>query len=259
MSNEARVLEQTMRLAGSEIRNIAAAGFETQYKSNQDPLTTADLAANEILKLALTEAFPSYGWLSEETVDNRDRLKNDMVWVVDPIDGTKEFVQGIPEFSISVALVDHGQPILGAVYNPSTDEYFEAIKGGGASLNGAPLNKDRRAPGRLSILGSRSEMKRGEFKEFEEDFDIRAVGSIAYKLALVAAGKADATFSLGPKNEWDIAAGVLLVEEAGGIAVDKGFEKFVFNQPNTLVSGIIAGSGVSFPLVKRRISGINRH
>lgn len=257
MGNEASILEQAMRRAGSEIRKIAAAGFETQYKSNQDPLTTADLAANEVLKGMLTEAFPSYGWLSEETVDNRDRLNADRVWVVDPIDGTKEFVQGIPEFSISVALVDHGEPILGAVYNPSTDEYFQAIRGAGASLNGSSLIKERPVAGRLSILGSRSEMKRGEFKEFEEDFDIRAVGSIAYKLALVAAGKADATFSLGPKNEWDIAAGVLLVEEAGGTAVDKGFARFVFNQPNTLVSGIIAGSGASFPIVKQRIEQRN--
>lgn len=253
LEKERLFLEQAMRLAGSEIRRIAAQGFETQYKSNQDPLTTADLAANEILREKLTGAFPSYGWLSEETVDDPHRLTADWVWIVDPIDGTKEFVKGIPEYSISAALVHLGVPVLGAVYNPSTEEYFSAVKGSGASLNGYAIHGTDVLSNRPLILGSRSEMKRGEFKEFEVDFEVRPVGSIAYKLALVSAGKADATFSLGPKNEWDIAAGVLLVKEAGGQAVNKEGGEFLFNRQNTLVSGIIAASEASFSTVKQRI------
>ena len=234
------VLKKYVRQAGQAIFQMAAEGFETAYKANEDPVTTADLRADSILRKGLIEDFPGTGWLSEETRDDSGRLDKRLVWVVDPIDGTKEFVGGIPEYAVSVALVEYGLPVLAVVYNPATEEMFVAAKGQGAWLNGEAINAEHALAARPVLLASRSEVKRGEFEPFEPFAEIRPCGSIAYKLALVAAGVADATFSLGPKNEWDIAAGVLLVSEANGQVADTRDKSFTFNQRSTLVDGIVA-------------------
>lgn len=252
---ELQALQDAVRSAGRAVYRMARDGFETAHKANQDPVTTADLAADEILKGALLSEFPGTGWLSEETRDDPARLEARRVWIVDPIDGTKEFVTGIPEFSVSVALVDRGAPVLAAVFNPATDELYLAAAGRGATLNGHPLRCEPPATERPIVLASRSELKRGEWDAFAEAVEIRPCGSIAYKLALVAAGKAHATFSLGPKNEWDIAAGVLLVAETGGYAADPQGRPYVFNRPDTLVTGIVAAVAESRDQILALIDG----
>jgi len=234
------VVKKYVYQAGQAIFQMAAEGFETAYKANEDPVTTADLKADSILREGLTEDFPGTGWLSEETRDDYSRLDKELVWVVDPIDGTKEFVSGIPEYAVSVALVEYGLPVLAAVYNPATEELFAAAHGQGAWLNGEAINAEHALTAKPVLLASRSEIRRGEFEPFEPFAEIRPCGSIAYKLALVAAGIADATFSLGPKNEWDIAAGVLLVSESGGNVTNRSGAPFTFNQRSTLVDGIVA-------------------
>ncbi len=234
------VVKKYVYQAGQAIFQMAAEGFETAYKANEDPVTTADLKADSILREGLTEDFPGTGWLSEETRDDYSRLDKELVWVVDPIDGTKEFVSGIPEYAVSVALVEYGLPVLAAVYNPATEELFAAAHGQGAWLNGEAINAEHALTAKPVLLASRSEIRRGEFEPFEPFAEIRPCGSIAYKLALVAAGMADATFSLGPKNEWDIAAGVLLVSESGGNVTNRSGAPFTFNQRSTLVDGIVA-------------------
>jgi myo-inositol-1(or 4)-monophosphatase len=255
-TKERDVLQQAVRTAGQVIWRMAQAGFETAHKANQDPVTTADLESNRILKEALLTHFPNDGWLSEETRDDPARLTKERVWIVDPIDGTKEFVTGIPEFVVSVALVEQGLPVLSAVYNPATDELCTAIKGQGAWYNGTRAKAGHTLTPRPVILASRSEIKRGEFKPFETRAEIRPVGSIAYKLALIAAGQADATFSLGPKNEWDIAAGVLLVQEAEGKVCDQTGLSFLFNQRQTLVNGIVATTAQAYETVRRLIESV---
>ena len=139
------------------------------------------------------------------------------MWVVDPLDGTKEFINHIPEFCVCIALVDDGVPVLGVSYNPAREEMFAASQGAGATLNGAPAHvsavSDMAA---ARFLASRSENARGEWDEFKSTLRIELTGSVAYKLGLIAAGKGDATFSLTPKNEWDICAGTALITEAGG-------------------------------------------
>lgn len=241
---ELQIVEQAVRQAGKEIVRIARDGFDTTYKDEQtkDPLTTADLAANTILRTQISQAFPNDAWLSEESADDMSRCEAARVWIVDPIDGTREFVEGVPEFAISVALVENGTPVVGVIYNPMTDEYFQAAKGQGTTRNGVRTSVTARVALRISVLGSRSEIKRREFEPFQDMLDVTAVGSVAYKLAKISAGDADATFSLTPKNEWDIAAGVILVSEAGGYVVDKDRKPFVFNRPDTLVPGVIATS-----------------
>lgn len=244
MQKETEILLEAVRQAGATIQQMQNDGFAVERKQNNDLLTAADLRANEILKSFLLDSFPQYGWLSEESVDDPVRLQAQRVWIVDPIDGTIEYAKGIPEYAISVALVEQGEPILAAVYNPATGELFHAVKSQGAWLNNQPIRCDSAASKKsFVLLASRSEDKRGEWEQFKQQHDVRIVGSIAYKLALVAAGKADATFSLGPKSEWDIAAGVMLVQESGGVALDKQAKKFQFNQKNILVSGIVACAG----------------
>ena len=232
------------KAAGVAIMGYYRSSFDVTDKSPDNPVTDADFAADKLLKEQLLAHLPSAGWLSEETVDSPDRLDKPLVWVVDPLDGTKEFVMGIPEFTVSVALVEQGKPILGVIYNPAAQELFYAEKGGEVWFNGrsvavTPRNQLEGA----SIDASRSERKRGEFEPFEQILTIRTMGSIAYKLARVAAGHCDATWSRGPKNEWDICAGVLLVEAAGGSVVDLDGAPFEFNRPRTLVNGIVANNG----------------
>jgi myo-inositol-1(or 4)-monophosphatase len=231
------------KAAGVAIMNHYCNSYYVKEKSADNPVTDADYASNTLLHENLSALLPEASWLSEETVDRPDRLSTKLVWVIDPIDGTKEFILGIPEFAISVALVENGQPILGVVYNPATEELFYGVKHEGVYFNGkrAQVTKRTQLLGAL-VDASRSEFKRGEFKPFEDIFKIQIIGSTAYKLARVAVGLSDASWSRGPKNEWDICAGVLLVLEAGGSCVDLNNSPFTFNRSSTLVSGYIANN-----------------
>ena len=218
--------------------------FNVRDKSPDNPVTDADLAADKLLREQLLALLPEAGWLSEETADNPARLDKTLVWVVDPLDGTKEFVMGIPEFTVSVALVEYGRPILGVIYNPPTGELFAGYKGGGVTYNGEATAVSRREQltGAL-VHASRSEIKKGEFAPFADIFELKVVGSVAYKLAQVAAGQADATWSRGPKHEWDVCAGAFLVEQAGGAAVDLSGDPMMFNKPFAKVNGVVADNG----------------
>ncbi len=183
------------------------------------------------------------GWLSEESVDDFSRLNHQRVWVVDPLDGTREFVQGIPEFCVSIAMVENGVPVAGGICNPATDELILGSRETGVTYNGKPVQPSQRRDlhGAL-VLASRSEVKRGEWKQFESaEFNIRAMGSVAYKLGLVSAGKADLTFTLVPKNEWDVAAGAALVESAGGFILTLDNSPLRCNKKDPLLSGLLGG------------------
>ena len=182
------------------------------------------------------------GWLSEESVDDPIRLQRSRVWVVDPLDGTREFVKGIPEFCVSIGFVENGRPVAGGIYNPATDETFLGSIESGVSYNGKPAQpSQRRTLDGALILASRSEVKRGEWKPFENaGFEIRPMGSVAYKLALVSVGLADVTFTLTPKNEWDVAAGAALVLSAGGFVSTLERTNLTANRRDPLVSGLLA-------------------
>ncbi len=232
------------KAAGDAIMGFYRSSFEVTDKTPDNPVTDADFAADALLKERLLDLLPEAGWLSEETTDNPERLQKELVWVVDPLDGTKEFVMGIPEFSVSVALVQAGEAVLAIIFNPATSELYTAVRGQGFQFNGNPAGVSQRSTlSGARVDASRSEWKRGEFDPFKELVDVNVMGSIAYKLARVAAGQADATWSRGPKNEWDICAGTLLVREAGGRCVDLDDNTFSFNKPWPKVNGIIADNG----------------
>lgn len=222
--------------------------------NGNSPTTAADLAANQVLKDYLLRHFPEYGWLSEETPDDLKRLRKKRVWIVDPLDGTKEYINNIPEYVISVALVEDSVPILSGILNPATRECFYAIKGKGAWLNEKPISCRRTIGKEIEILISRSESEKGYFSRNRGYFNIKPVGSIAYKLALIAAGRAHVSFSLEPRSEWDIAAGVLLIQEAQGVVHDIIQKPFIFNQKNVRVNGIIASSKNCYEILMGKTS-----
>jgi len=231
--------------AGSVIMGFHTSSFEVAEKSPDNPVTDADLAADSYLHGALRALLPEAGWLSEETVDDAERLAREFVWVVDPLDGTKEFVLGIPEFTVSVALVQNGKPLVAVIVNPVTNEIYSAARGLGLRYNGdsCSVSTNPTLEG-MSVLASRSERNRGEFAPFEDLVKLSTVGSIAFKLAMIAAGHADATWSRGPKNEWDICAGVLLIDEAGGSCTDLDGAEITFNKSFPKVNGIVADNGI---------------
>jgi myo-inositol-1(or 4)-monophosphatase len=224
--------------------------IETEYKTGLDPVTEADRAVDAVLRQNLLR--DGEGWLSEESVDDASRLSKNRVWVVDPLDGTREFVAGIPEFCVSIGFVEDGRPVAGGICNPATNETIIGAIDCGVFYNGKPVHPSQRTTleGAL-ILASRSEVKRGEWQQFQNgDFQIRPMGSVAYKLGLVAAGRADVTFTLTPKNEWDVTAGAALVESAGGFVATLDNAPLRCNNRNPLLAGLIAcGPSLRAPLL----------
>ncbi len=241
MNDTLQRIHTALEAAREVLNRFTPGAIETEYKSGHDPVTEADRAVDEVLKKNLLR--DDEGWLSEETVDDFTRLDKQRVWVVDPLDGTREFVQGIPEFCVSIAMVENGIPVAGGICNPATNELILGSRETGVTYNGKPAQPSQRKDlhGAL-VLASRSEVKRGEWKQFEAaEFNIRPMGSVAYKLGLVAAGLADLTFTLVPKNEWDVAAGAALVESAGGFILALDNTPLRCNQKNPLLAGLLGG------------------
>lgn len=217
---------------------------QTKYYTSYNPVTTADNAANDYIKEIINGEFPDDGWFSEETADSPERLGKERVWIVDPLDGTKEFIVGVPNFVVSIAMVIDQTSRIGILYNPVTKELFSSIRGVGSWLNDEPVkctNLDD--PKNMIILNSRSETIKGLWSKYNGQFkELRAIGSVAYKLGLTSAGKADIFASLRPKNEWDICAGHCIIEGSGGTLLNINGETIKYNKKDTLIlPGIIAG------------------
>jgi myo-inositol-1(or 4)-monophosphatase len=231
------------------ISRFISEAVEVDFKSGDDPVTEADRESNRVLHKVLMR--DGDGWLSEESVDDLSRLQKRRVWIVDPLDGTREFAAGIPEWCISVGLIENGRAVAGGIRNPVTGETFLGSLDHGLIYNGSSARCSQTKYLRSArVLASRSEVKRGEWKQFENDsFSVKAMGSVAYKLALVAAGVADATWTLCPKHEWDIAAGVALIEAAGGFAGRLDNAPLTFNNEVCLLPNLMAaGPGIAAEL-----------
>lgn len=233
-------IHAALHAAHSVLKGFTPGAIEAEYKSGHDPVTEADRAVDTALRQHLLRE--GEGWLSEESVDDLNRLEKKYVWVVDPLDGTREFVAGIPEFCVSIAIVEDGRPIAGGICNPATDELILGSLDTGITYKGKPASVSTNAElSQASVLASRSEVKRGDWRQFADaPFEIRPMGSVAYKLGLVAAGRADVTFTLTPKHEWDVAGGVALINAAGGFTSGLGNSPLQFNQRKPWLSGLIA-------------------
>jgi myo-inositol-1(or 4)-monophosphatase len=236
-----RLLRRAVSAAGALALEHFRVGTGSWHKGPGQVVTEADLAIDRLLHDILIGARPEDGWLSEERADDGSRQRRRRVWMVDPIDGTRAFAEGEPEFAISVALVVEGEPVLGAVLNPATEEHFEAERDGGARLNGVRLQiSDRRDLTGARLLSSRTEMNHRHWPQLIPEGQFTAMGSLAYKLALIAAGRFDGLVSLRVSHDWDLAAAVLLIGEAGGRISEAHGGPLVLNKPAIRHEGLAA-------------------
>ena len=246
MCNALKIAQFAALKAGNKIMDYYKNNYSIKEKGVHNPVTDADITANDIIYNILSKKFPDYGFLSEETKDSSNRLDKEFVWVIDPLDGTKEFIEGIPHFVVSIGLVKNGKPIVGVLYNPVSKELFYAEYKKGAYYNHNLIqcsNKNKFS--NVSIVVSRSEIKAGLWINYQDVFNrTNEIGSVAYKLGLVAANKYDFFVTLKPKNEWDICAGQIILSEAGGILVNsKSYNEPIYNQKITLQTpGLIGGN-----------------
>lgn len=236
-------------------------GAKSWDKSPGDPVTEADIAVNDLIERRLRTARPDYGWLSEETKDDPADRVHPSVWVVDPIDGTRAFMRGEPAYSVSIARLEGSQPVVAALFNPLTNELFAATAGGGATLNGERIQ----AMPTCSLDGCRMILRPEVHERLRRrpEWPVTQVlkpmpSSIAYRLALVASGRWDASIVLQSTNDWDIAAAALVVAEAGGIATDGEGQPFAFNRAVTSHPGVVAAGAKLHPLLMDRLREMGR-
>jgi myo-inositol-1(or 4)-monophosphatase len=241
MQRALKVAIQAAQAAGLVVRSLYGRDIQVTQKGQAGPVTEADLASNRCIRDILQGAFPDDGWLSEETLDGGDRLAKSRVWIIDPLDGTWEFTTGVPEFVVSVGLAIDGIAALGVLYNPITEEMFSGLRGTGAWLNGTPIQVSATQNLRDSTFCvSRSETSKGLLKNWESVLHLQPRGSVAYKCGLVAAGRYDGVFTHHPRHEWDLCAGVAIVEAAGGRVTDRQGRPYRFNQITPLQKPLVA-------------------
>lgn len=254
-----------VRDAGKSVMQFfRSSDYTVTHKDAENPVTDADFAANRILRTAIEKYFPADAILSEESDSAAERasmdrrFKTERVWILDPIDGTREFIHGRDQFAVSAGLVEDGKAILGFICNPARDYLLTGGAGIGLFKDGVVYPARARSegpwpedialhpPDRLpKICVSRSEHKSGKLTHLEKrygDLSAMAIGSIAYKLALVADGTFDLVVSVKPKNEWDIAGGAALLNAVGLELREGNYEPVVFNKPQTESFGLVAGT-----------------
>lgn len=235
--------------AGKLAKDFQEKGFERLEDKPGSPvphLTEADLALDALIKEELMAAFPDYGWLSEETETDSTSLDNEFCWIVDPIDGTRGFVDGKSSFSVSIGLVHKGMPVAGGVCAPMDDVLITGAVGVGVFFNGEPAHTpDESLNNPPEILVSGTEVGEGLWEPFKDNFSLTPLGSIAYKLALIATGRADGVISLKPKNLHDVCAGHALLNVCGGKLIDLCGEDIPYGKTDHLLTGVVAGPSSS--------------
>ena len=258
LNEDYAVLRDAVRDAGALANGYFGTDLEVQKKPDGSEVSEADLAVDAALRLNLMTRRKDYGWLSEESPDDRSRFKHSRTWMIDPIDGTGAFVRHIPEWTVSAALIEDGVPVIGVVYNPASDEFFHAIQGQGAFLNDKPIRvTDKKTLKGAEMIASGGLFKKKIWQEPWPDVKARWVNSVAYRLALVAAGEGDATISLTPKSEWDLAAAAVIMAEAGGITTDHLGNPHVYNQEDPRFTSLVASGKPLHPLLIERTSAID--
>jgi myo-inositol-1(or 4)-monophosphatase len=255
------LIEQTVRKAGDIARGYFGGDYKKWDKGKGQPVTDADLAVDTYLRETLTAARPDYGWLSEETKDTPVRRGKELVFVVDPIDGTVAFMKGRPHFTVCVALVRGGRPVIGAVYNPMLDEFYAAAEDQGATLNGAPIHVSARAELEgCRMLGDRDMFKHPFWNEPPNTpwppMEVESRNSVAYRMALVAAGTFDAMIAMSAKRDWDAAAADLIVREAGGIVTTHDGHIPRYNGDQAIQPSIICAGPALHRQILARVSHI---
>jgi myo-inositol-1(or 4)-monophosphatase len=229
-----------VRAAGALALACREAPLRTWRKANASPVSEADMAVDQLLKTQLMAATPDYGWLSEESVDDRARTACRWVWIVDPIDGTRAYLAGSPDWVVSAALVEEGRPILAAIFAPVEHSLFVAMLNAGATRNEVPVQ----VSGGSSLKGARIAGPRGHLKSLTillpEIATVPPIPSLALRLARVAQGTIDAAFVSHSAHDWDLAAADLLVHEAGGVLTTLGGEPPIYNRADPVHGPLFA-------------------
>lgn len=248
-------VEQIARKAGEKILKLYQNGhYQTEHKSDHTPVTSADIAAHNILCEELRKLTPDWPVLSEEhtSIALSERSKWHYYWLVDPMDGTQEFVSQTGDFSTMIALIRDGEPILGLVYAPVTDTCYYAIKGSGAyKIQGNQGPQSIRCrhyqfpPETIRIAVSRVQKANKLRKVLSDDFnyELLPLGSASLKSCLVAEGAADCYIRLGPTGEWDVGAPLVILREAGGTLLDLDLQPMSFNCRESLINPDFIGIG----------------
>jgi myo-inositol-1(or 4)-monophosphatase len=231
-------LSETVAAIAADAGRVAMARWQTDFKRWEkapgNPVCEIDLEIDNLLRERLSALLPDAGWLSEESVDNRDRLEADRVWVVDPIDGTRDYLRGRPGWAVSIALVENGQPVIGVLDAPARGEVWRAEAGKGAWRNGERLH----AGNRNLLAGAR--VPADQLPKVDQDLlPVFKPNSIALRIAMVAADEADLLATLRWGYEWDIAAAVLIAREAGAAATNALGSELAFNTPTGEAFGVL--------------------
>ena len=241
-ARDAALLTDTVREAGRLALSLFRTELKNWIKGASSPVSEADIAVNELIARKLQSATPDYGWLSEESADGEARLGKSLVWIVDPIDGTRAYLAGREDWCVSVALVKDGQPVLGAVFAPASDEFFFAERDHGSWLNEVAI----RATSGTSldfprIAGPKPLVERLNRSGDEISLHPR-IGSLALRLCRVADGKLDAAFAGGQSRDWDLAAANLIVQEANGSMTALSGDTILYNR-REVTHGVLVAAG----------------
>ncbi len=247
------LLEEAAREAGALALRLRRGRLSIRNKAGGSPVTNADLAVDALLTERLRGARPDYGWLSEETADDSARLTTRRQFVVDPIDGTAAYMKGLPWFTVALAVVENGRPVSAAILAPELDDMYLARRGGGATLDGAPIQTSgREALDGCAILGDIRTFEPRRWAEPWPRMDVQKRSSIALRMALVAAGAFDAAVALNIKHDWDVAAGALVAGEAGARVTDHTGRPYRFNRPDPWQPSLVcAGPALHAQLIAR--------
>jgi myo-inositol-1(or 4)-monophosphatase len=257
-ADDLALITEAARGAGDIAKRYFGGTFRKWEKTKGEPVTEADIEIDRFLCETLTAARPSYGWLSEESVDNEKRLSAEKTFVVDPIDGTIAFVRGRPHFTHAIAVVENRRPIVAVVFNPITSEMFCARAGEGATLNDRTVHAtDRDALEGCRMLAPKALFEHPAWSREPNipwpPMHVEQRNSIAYRLALVGAGQFDATMSLSSKHDWDLAAGDLIVQEAGGRMTNHLGENLRYNGVKPIQRSIVGAGPLLHPLLLERL------
>lgn len=257
------IMREAARAGGALALDYLArkGGPESWDKTDNSPVTEADLAVNAMLAERLMGARPNYGWLSEETADDSAARQKKRIWVVDPIDGTRAYMRGNdPHWCVALAIVEAGIPIAGVIYAPAFDELYEARIGGGAYCNGELIATSEKAVETgARLIANRAMINHPDWPEPWPQVEVSRPkpNATLYRMALVAAGKWDGTLALFRKFDWDLAAGAVLVEEAGGKVSTHLGEPLRFNQHNPAQRSLVAAGKHLHPLLVERVKHVN--
>ncbi|MEM9232930.1 MAG: 3'(2'),5'-bisphosphate nucleotidase CysQ, partial [Pseudomonadota bacterium] len=256
LSDDHTLLCAAVREAGSVVlERYRGRPVRNWLKKDRSPVTEADLESNALLKDRLLGARPGYGWLSEECVDDSRRLTASRTFIIDPIDGTRAFIEASPEFTVCAALVEDGVCVSAAVFNPVTDEFFEATFGGGARCNGVPLSpSDTDDLNGARMLGFRRMFNHPGWPQRWPEMQIGYRCSTQYRFALVAKGYYDGALALVPKSDWDVAAGTLIAMEAGALVSDHLGAAYIFNREVPCQRALVCAAPGLYPAIIERLA-----